>query len=60
MCLFSSCRYIPLHEKIYLIVIIVYGILGGCMSTYAAVDGIVQPDSFVPPCYVNSTAANVI
>ncbi|GBN38749.1 Amino acid transporter AVT1E [Araneus ventricosus] len=53
-------RYIPLHEKIYLIVIIVYGILGGCMSTYAAVDGIVKPDSFVPPCYVNSTAANAI
>ncbi|GIY12405.1 amino acid transporter AVT1E [Caerostris extrusa] len=51
-------RRIPIHEKIYLIVIIVYGILGGCMSTYAAVKDIAEPKSFVPPCYVNLTAEN--
>ncbi|XP_055936791.1 uncharacterized protein LOC129966393 [Argiope bruennichi] len=52
-------RYIPLHEKIYLIVIIVCGIVGGSISSYAAFIEIVAPHSFNPPCYVNLTAASI-
>ncbi|GFY40902.1 amino acid transporter AVT1E [Trichonephila inaurata madagascariensis] len=51
-------RNIPVHEKIYLIVIIVCGIVGGGISTYAAMNDIAAPESFNPPCYVNLTAAD--
>ncbi|GBN01106.1 hypothetical protein AVEN_91218-1 [Araneus ventricosus] len=51
-------RYIPIHEKFYLIVIIVCGIVGGSISTYAAFIDIVAPHSFNLPCYVNLTAAS--
>jgi len=44
---------IPLH-----ILIVIIGIVGGVSATYAAVKGITDPAAFVPPCYVNITAAS--
>nr|XP_039271489.1 amino acid transporter AVT1E-like [Styela clava] len=44
---------IPVH-----ILIIVIGIFGGCSATYAAIKAIIDPNAFVPPCYVNITAAS--
>ena len=44
---------IPLH-----VIIVIIGIIGGISATYSAVKGIIDPDAFVPPCYVNITAAS--
>ncbi|GFT56599.1 hypothetical protein NPIL_176071 [Nephila pilipes] len=49
---------LPVYEKVFLIVFIACGIVGGCISTYSAITDIVQPESFKPPCYVNMTAAS--
>ncbi|KAG8184420.1 hypothetical protein JTE90_004590 [Oedothorax gibbosus] len=53
-------RYIPVHEKVYLVVIMVCGVVGGCISTYSAINDIAGADTFNPPCYVNITAANFL
>lgn len=44
---------IPFH-----VIIIAIGLLGGVSSTYAAIKSIADPNAFVPPCYVNITAAS--
>ncbi|CAK8697798.1 unnamed protein product [Clavelina lepadiformis] len=44
---------IPLH-----VIIIVIGIIGGVSATYSAIKGIMDPKAFVPPCYVDISAAS--
>ncbi|XP_054713383.1 uncharacterized protein LOC129222852 [Uloborus diversus] len=51
-------RTIPLWEKVYLIAVILFGLIGGSISTYSAIMDIIKADSFTPPCYVNITAAS--
>ncbi|GIY87877.1 hypothetical protein CDAR_499711 [Caerostris darwini] len=53
-------RNISLYEKIFMIIIIGCGIVGGGISTYSAIMDIVEPESFRPPCYVNITAASMV
>nr|XP_009858997.1 amino acid transporter AVT1E-like [Ciona intestinalis] len=46
---------IPLH-----VIIITIGVIGGVSATYSAIRGITDPTAFVPPCYVNITAASAM
>ncbi|GFT56596.1 amino acid transporter AVT1E [Nephila pilipes] len=46
-------KYVPYYEKFYLIIIIISGVVGGAVGTYAAVRNIVELQYFVPPCYIN-------
>ncbi|XP_015927645.1 uncharacterized protein [Parasteatoda tepidariorum] len=50
-------RNISTLEKCVLIIIIASGVVGGALSTYSALDDIIQPDTFKPPCYINVTGA---
>ena len=36
------------------------GVFGGVSATFSAVRGIIDPDAFVPPCYINITAASMM
>lgn len=47
----SLKREIPTYRLSYLILIIVIGTLGGCISTYSSVADMVKKDTFVAPCY---------
>lgn len=53
----AKCKSIekPVH---YIIILI--GIIGGISATYSAIRGITDPSAFVPPCYVNITAASMM
>ncbi|XP_064627997.1 uncharacterized protein LOC135487832 [Lineus longissimus] len=48
---------IPLHMHVIHIEIIVVGIIAGAASCYSAINEIVAPGTFIPPCYLNATAA---
>ncbi|XP_064628605.1 uncharacterized protein LOC135488099 [Lineus longissimus] len=50
-------RPISLHQRVFHYEIMVIAVLVGISATYAAIEGIVSPDSFVPPCYVDINAA---
>lgn len=50
-------RFVSLHERVFIIEIMCIGIIGGIVSSYAAIKGLTSPASFVPPCYVNMTLA---
>ncbi|XP_064629067.1 uncharacterized protein LOC135488399 [Lineus longissimus] len=50
-------RPISLHQRVFHYEIMVIAVLVGISATYAAIEGIVSPDSFVLPCYVNIDAA---
>ena len=52
MLFFILISKIPIYEKVILIEIILIGILGGAASTYSALLGLFEPDSFIPPCYI--------
>ena len=54
------CRHIPLHIKVINYEIIGVGIVAMFAGTFAAVRVIVDSDTFVPPCYINLTAANAV
>lgn len=56
--LFYSCRIVPLHIKVLNVEIIIIGIIGGVAATYSAIRTMVGADTFIPPCYVNLTAAS--
>jgi len=56
--MFTYCRQMPKWEIPLHILIVIIGIVGGVSATYAAVKGITDPAAFVPPCYVNITAAS--
>ncbi|XP_059471232.1 uncharacterized protein LOC132194139 [Neocloeon triangulifer] len=43
---------VPLWRKIYLLVILVIGLVGGVAATYSAILDIVGPQSFRKPCYI--------
>ncbi len=60
MCCCCLFRPIPLHIKVLNIEIIGVGIVAMIAGTYAALRVIVDSATFVPPCYVNITAANTI
>lgn len=51
-------RHISLHERVYLIEVMVIGIFAGAWATYSAFTAIIDPDAFTPPCYINITAAS--
>ena len=53
---FSS---VPLHVKVLNYEIILVGVVGGIVGTVVAVIDIVSSVHFVPPCYVNLTAASL-
>ena len=45
-------RTLPLWERVYCWVLIVIGVLGGCVATAFALMNIINSE-FCPPCYVN-------
>ena len=53
---FSS---LPLHVKVLNYEIIFVGVIGVIVGTVVAVMDIVSSVHFVPPCYVNLTAASL-
>ncbi|XP_064638885.1 uncharacterized protein LOC135494650 [Lineus longissimus] len=53
----SINRQIPLHQRVFHYEIMIVAVLIGIAATYAAVEGIVNPNSFVSPCYVDISAA---
>ncbi|KAJ8924571.1 hypothetical protein NQ315_000720 [Exocentrus adspersus] len=52
MKLYPDCerRHIPLYERVYMWELIIIGIVGGCASTFSAINDIFT-DSFTRPCY---------
>jgi len=48
----------PSWERPVHVIIILIGFIGGCSATYSAFNEIVNPNAFVPPCYLNITAAS--
>ena len=52
-------RSVPLHIKVLNYEIIFVGVIGGVVGTVIAVMDIVSSVHFVPPCYVNLTAASL-
>jgi len=48
----------PSYEKPLHLLIIGIGLIGGISSTYSAIREITDPNAFVPPCYINITAAS--
>lgn len=48
-------KALSLHEKVLCFEIMVIGLIGGGVSTYSAISH--MANAFVPPCYVNMTAA---
>jgi len=48
----------PWYEAPFHIIIMIIGVIGGVSATYSAIKGIIDPKAFVPPCYVNITAAS--
>ena len=55
---FFFCRPVPLHIRIINYEIIFIGVVGGIIATAIAFDDIFNDVTFVPPCYINITAAN--
>lgn len=53
-------RTLLLYERIILIEIIAVGVIGGIISTYSAMQDIVKPGAFIPPCYVDIAGASNI
>ncbi|XP_023239379.1 amino acid transporter AVT1J-like isoform X1 [Centruroides sculpturatus] len=51
-------RTISLHERVYLIEVMLIGIVAGVISSYSALNDIFKPDAFTLPCYINLTAAS--
>uniref|UniRef100_H2Z6U1 Amino acid transporter transmembrane domain-containing protein n=1 Tax=Ciona savignyi TaxID=51511 RepID=H2Z6U1_CIOSA len=51
-------RYMPKRVIPFHVTIITIGVIGGISATYSAIRGITDPAAFVPPCYVNITAAS--
>ncbi|XP_013403250.1 amino acid transporter AVT1C-like isoform X1 [Lingula anatina] len=49
-------KFVPLHVKVMCWEIILIGLIGGIASTYSAI--LHLANTFVPPCYVNITAAD--
>ncbi len=54
-----ACRSVPLHIKVFNFEIIAIGVVGGIAGTVIACINIVGSVNFVPPCYVNLTAASL-
>ena len=52
-------RGVPLHIKVINYEIIFIGVVGGIIGTIIAIMDIVGSVNFVPPCYVNLTAASL-
>lgn len=48
-----------LEKPIHFIIILI-GVFGGVSATVSALRGIANPDAFVPPCYINITAASMM
>ncbi|XP_013777068.1 amino acid transporter AVT1J-like [Limulus polyphemus] len=49
-------RTVPLYQKIYFILVITTGLVGGAISTFSAVQDIFSALVFSPPCYISNTA----
>ena len=52
------CRKASLHEKVFCVEILIVGIIGGVVATYSALEALANPDTLVPPCYVNLNITN--
>ena len=50
-------RFVSLPSKVLNVEIMLVGVVGGVASTYSAMLEITGPGTFVPPCYVNASAA---
>ena len=50
---------IPLHQTVFHIEILLLGAFVMVISTYSALEDIMGPDTFVPPCFINVTSAHV-
>jgi len=48
----------PNYEIPFHVIIVIIGLIGGVSATYSAIKEITDPKAFVPPCYVNITAAS--
>lgn len=48
----------PKHEIPLHCIILVVGLFGGVSATYSAIRRISDPKAFVPPCYINISAAS--
>ncbi|XP_074659614.1 uncharacterized protein LOC141912272 [Tubulanus polymorphus] len=48
-------RFVPLHKTVFHYELIIIAVIAGSISTYAAIEDIVSPDTFVYPCYVNAS-----